>query len=461
MSTNITQIATDFINGILEFFAEGNGELRLDEIERGLTPLVSACACDLASQHIEDIDKRIRENKTGRRKAGYTIERRDDERRVLTTFGEVCYLRTYYACKGGTYTYLTDRALGIENYARLSDGVSVSLAKAAGKMSYAGSGAYVTGGSVSRQTVMNKVRSCETVPMNAPEHKRKIPELHIDADEAHITLRGGRKSEVPLISIYEGIELVGKRHFCKNIFHISEYGKSPDDLWEQALTEVEKRYDLTDARIYLHGDGANWIRKGFEWFPGAVFVLDKYHKNKAIKNMTAGLSAAGRVMFDTAIRDALDTEDISITDRLTNRLCAALPARAGKILQSAEYLKTHIAGIGICKTDPSANNGGCTEPHVSHILSARLSSRPMAWSTETLSRLAPMLANEGNIRPAKPAPVLSDSFLRKARRQAALSRRNLRSAADPNSIGNIIPIRSGKVTQLQRSLKAFSSVYSL
>lgn len=308
-----------------------------------------------------------------------------------------------------------------------------------------GSGAYVTDGSVSQQTMMNKVRSCEAVPMNATEHKRKIPELHIDADEAHITLRGGRKSEVPLISIYEGVERQGKRHLCKNIFHISEYGKSPDDLWEQALNEAERRCDLTDTRIYLHGDGANWIRKGFEWFPGAIIVLDKYHKNKATKNITAGLSAAGRVMFDTAIRGALDTEDISYVNRLTNRLSTILPARAGKILQSAEYLKTHIAGISICRTDPSA----------------RLSSRPMAWSSETLKHLSPMLANGGNIRPVKPVSITIDPVLRKARRQAALSRRNLRFAANPNAIGNIIPIRSGRVTQLQKSLKAFSSVYSL
>ncbi|MCL2014484.1 MAG: UPF0236 family protein, partial [Oscillospiraceae bacterium] len=89
---------------------------------------------------------------------------------------------------------------------------------------------------------------------------------------------------------------------------MSEYGKKTDDLWEQVLTEIETRYDLTDTKIYLHGDGANWIHTGFEWLPNAVFVLDKYHKNKAIKTMTAGLDKSDRKLFDKEIREALATE---------------------------------------------------------------------------------------------------------------------------------------------------------
>ena len=61
---------------------------------------------------------------------------------------------------------------------------------------------------------------------------------------------------------------------------------------------------------------------------------------------------------------------------------------ADKILESARYLSRFVKGISICKTDCRANNGGCTEPHVSHILSSRLSSRPMTWSRKTLKKLA-------------------------------------------------------------------------
>ena len=163
-------------------------------------------------------------------------------------------------------------------------------------MSYQKASNHLCDGEISRQTVMSRVRRSEAV-VTEPTEKRCVPELHIDADEAHITLCCGRKSEVPLISVYEGIERQGKHNRCKNVFHISEYGKKPNELWEQALTEIEQRYDLTDTKIYLHGDGGSWIQTGLEWIPGSVFVLDKYHKNKAIKSMTARLSVGVLLEF--------------------------------------------------------------------------------------------------------------------------------------------------------------------
>ena len=88
----------------------------------------------------------------------------------------------------------------------------------------------------------------------------------------------------------------GKRIYCREVFHVSEYGKTPDDLWEQVSSEIAKRYDLDGNNVYLHGDGASWIRGGLEWIPEAVFVLDKYHKNKAITaQKMAPVLAAGKI----------------------------------------------------------------------------------------------------------------------------------------------------------------------
>ena len=259
---------------------------------------------------------------------------------------------------------------------------------------------------------------------------------------------------MPLISVYEGIESVGKRHYCENVFHISEYGKSPDELWEQALTEIERRYDLTGTRIYLHGDGANWIQTGFEWIPDAVFVLDKYHKNKAIKTMTTGLAQKDRKLFDKEIRSALADEDIRFFDEMTQSLCTQLPEREETTLKSAWYLKHFVSGISICVKDLRANNGGCPEPHVSHVLSARLSSRPMAWSKRTLKKLAPVLA-AGQVVLKKGTEA---SALPKPLRQAAASaskafRRGKIGFPAPEAIGKL-PI-SGKVTGTQKLLKYF------
>jgi hypothetical protein len=231
-----------------------------------------------------------------------------------------------------------------------------------------------------------------------------------------------KKSKVPLISVYEGIERHNGRNICKNVFHISEYGKKPGDLWEQALTEVERRYDLTCTKIYLHGDGGNWFQTGLEWFSGAAFVLDKYHKNKSIECMTAGLKETDRKLFNKEIRWAPENEDLRFFGELSDFLCNEQPERADKILESARYLSRFVKGISICKTDCRANNGGCTEPHVSHILSSRLSSRPMTWSRKTLKKLAPVLA-AGNItlRSKDPKAELPKPLRKPQRARARLS----------------------------------------
>jgi hypothetical protein len=300
---------------------------------------------------------------------------------------------------------------------------------------------------------MGKLRQSYSQKPNAGG-RRRVAELHIDADEDHVTIVGGRKSIVPLISIYEGIDKHGTRGKCRNVFHISEYGKSSEALWEQALTEVESRYDLDGTRIYLHGDGADWIKTGLEWFPGAIFVLDKHHKNKAITSMTAGLSPPGRVLFNTMIRRALSCGDTASFDQMTAGICESSPGRTEKILQNAAYLKTHIDGISICTKDPSANNGGCTEPHVSHILSARLSSRPMAWSKRTLKQFAPMLAG-GNVRKIPAAEPSLPASLRKAATKARRAFRNGTAGLPAPSAIGALPL-SGKVTGTQILIKRFA-----
>ena len=452
MENIVTEIAADFIKNIIGLIE--SGEKSFSDFEKTALKESKKCAAKLLSVYAEALDAAIAADKSGRREMGCSTHRRGDERKLQTLVGEVCYQRTYYKKASGGYEYLTDTALGIEQRDRVSGGLSLALATAAKDMSYGKSSHYVSNDEISRQTVMGRVRRSSAVAREVME-KRNVPELHIDADEAHVTLSRGKKSEVPLISVYEGIEKQNKPHKCVNVFHVSEYGKGPDELWEQVLTEIEKRYDLTDTKIYLHGDGANWIKTGFEWIPNAVFVLDKYHKNKAIKNMTAGMAQADRKLFDREIRSALAEEDLRFFDEMVQSLCTQLPEREEKIKESAGYLRRFVSGISICAKDPGANNGGCTEPHVSHVLSARLSSRPMAWSKKTLKRLAPVLACGQVVLSAKSEPSALPEPLRKAVASTSKAfRKGSAGLPSPDSIGRL-PI-NGQITGTQKILKFFA-----
>ena len=140
--------------------------------------------------------------------------------------------------------------------------------------------------------------------------------------------------------------------------------------------------------------------------------------------MTAGIENKYRNIFDKEIREALNEENLELYEQLTGSLIMQNPDRGEMISQNAAYLQRIVKGISICKKDEQANNGGCTEPHISHVLSARLSSRPLAWSETTLKHLAPILAagnltlkhrsteNEQPVALRKAAARASKAFLR-------------------------------------------------
>lgn len=79
-------------------------------------------------------------------------------------------------------------------------------------------------------------------------------------------------------------------------------------MWEEVADELERRYDLSNTKIYLHGDGAPWIKEGLEYIPNCQFVLDRYHKNKAIKQALSGIDRLAGSQYEFHIRKALDEE---------------------------------------------------------------------------------------------------------------------------------------------------------
>ena len=458
MNTIIQNIFAEYQNKMMEMFQTPEA-VTLWRIEKEGVRLIREMVMAIMRAYVVELSANIRADQKGRRKAGLVIERLGDERRILTEFGEFDYKRDYYLDKrDGRYRYLVDEALDVEKKQRISSAVGLALAGAAAEMSYEKSSRYVAGGEVSRQTVMGKVRNSQP-KAEAQKEKKQVTALHVDADEDHVTLSGGKKSSVPLISVYEGIGQNGKRRYCREVFHISEYGLGADELWEKSLDEIEARYDLEGTLIYLHGDGAAWIKAGLEWLPNCRFVLDKYHKNKEIKRMSSGLSPNTlRRDVETAIRESLLREGNGLFNDITRSLCKETPGREKDIQGAAQYLLSHKEGIRICLLEEEANNGGCTEPHVSHILSSRLSNRPRAWSKATLSSLAPILAARGELEEKTKVLPVEEPLLKKASAKAKkmFMPRHALGLVEPEAVGTLAAIAMGKRTPTFKAVYSFA-----
>ena len=432
-----------------------NDDVGLDEAEVYFTQRIGETVRGLLTACYEKKDAELLADKAGRKEAGFVVERRGDVRQVVTQLGVVSYRRTYYARHTGGYCYPIDQVVGLESYQRVSSGVGLGLVDAAREMSYAKASRVVTGSQVSKQTVMRKIRKAQ--PTVEPVLRQKIDVLHVDADEDHVKLQTGDSRIVPLISVYEGIERNGKRGVCKNVFHCSEFGKRTDTLWEEVLTEMERRYDLTDTKIYLHGDGAPWIKQGLEWLPNSAFVLDRYHINKALKGVVSGIERKSGSQYEYHLRQALNEGDRDYFCSVRDSLLSRWPEREKTILENSNYLLDHFDAIHIYNIDPEARKGGATEPHVSHVLSSRLSSRPMGWSAETLKKFVPILAA------GQCTFCQTETAVKPTAKTERLHKKIAAAKVLPNSLGLphpdlviSMPAKNGKITPLYRLLNSLN-----
>jgi len=425
---------------------------KLEELETGLETITFDFILNMMKIYVENLDKEIKADKKWRRKNGIVVERNSDKREIFTKFGVLTYHRTYfYDKKNDTYIYLVDTVLGIDPYDRISTAVAADMVEYSGDNSYAKSSQYTTGGLISRQTVMNKTRKLkeEKLKMEAEGPKRKMQVIHIDADEDHVALQNGKNAIVPLITIYEGTKRIGKRGKCINPYHIHGYGQNPEETWLKVANYIYDRYDIDYLkRIYIHGDGALWIKTGQEWLPKSKMVLDKYHLNKAILKATAGQEQYRKSIY-RSIYEGNWFEFCKLITELNHGVQS--PKKRERIHEFRTYIKNNWEAITIYKEE--GVSGSCTEGHISHILSSRFSSRPMGWSKKGLKTIADIriyCQNGGKITPNHFTKV---NLQYKIKKETIKKGKEVFSKTTHEKLNNIPAFNMGKKTPISTILK--------
>jgi hypothetical protein len=437
----------------MEFFKQGKA-ISLADMEKELKECSNKFLREVMKTYLEEIDRQIAADKAGRKEKGVVVERRNEARTVYTGFGSITYNRSYYFNKRKkAYYHPVDLVAGLEAYERVSPTVAADLVEHAAESSYGESSRHITGGEISRQTVMKKIRSTHGLKVAIPA-KKEVRVLHVDADEDHVALQDGSNAIVPIVTVHEGVKKVCKgRNRCLNAHHISTYGKTPEELWLEVANWIYEAYEIDSLEaVYIHGDGAKWIKKGLEALPKAKFVLDKYHLNKAIMNST-GAQPERRKELHEIINYADKKGFKKIVKEMIKE--ARSENEQKKIKGFRQYILNNWAGIEIYLTKECG--GSSTEAHVSHVLSARLSSRPMGWSREGIKYMAELRAFKANggivgIEHLK-SQEKPNSLIQKAMKRA----QRIFHGIDQNTVENLAVINIGKVTPLFKSLRAFQN----
>ena len=434
------------------------GEVDYQGFEIALKKELDELGCQILKSALEGADCGLRESKE--RKKEWNLVRKNDLKTLLSPFGQFEYQRSYYRHKlDKSYSYLVDVQAGIKSHSRVSENLKAELIDAASVMSYEGATKEISRFNatlkMSRQTVASSVQNFSVQKDEPPQEKRKVRFLYIEADEDHVKVKGHKRTETRLIYVHEGVAEKPRRHLV-NARYFATTKKSPDQHWYEVGEHIAMHYDLEAIeQIFLCGDGASWIKVGLEYIVGAIFVLDKFHLNKYIKEATGHIKeVAGQ------IRRGIWTlnQEAALNGLRKAYRSADTKARKERIANTAKYIKNNWDGIVAQVMHPEV---GCSaEGHISHILAARMSTRPMAWSltgADNMSQMRTVRANGRSVKVAylagiEPAPLITGL---KEVAQKELKNLRKRKSLGLESINNV-PILNGTNSFTTMALKSIN-----
>jgi hypothetical protein len=391
------------------------------------------------------------------RKQNWHVQRRNDKKTISTVLGDVTYFRTYYCHKKNrSYAYLCDNWFGVEKHERIDTSLKAAIVEKATDLSYQKTiDSFPEVGISSKTTVMNIIRRIGLVENDAvpvPFQKKQVKTLFIEADEDHISMQHENGRIGKIAYVHEGLEAVSnKRKKLINTRYFTGVDIGSEDFWIQVSKYLDEAYNTdTATKVYLSGDGAPWIREGLNWIPKAEFVIDRYHLSKYIKMATAHELGA-----DRQLRDYIATNLKKDATKLFKALIetAEDEKKKDRIKQARTYILRNWKAI---QRQQSSDYVGCSaESHVSHVLSARLSSRPMGWSVvgaDQMAHLRSFVFNGGNIMDYLKTDEQEN---RKAERISKLDKKVLNSLKKDciETLGNIPALNYGKTTSLTKFLR--------
>ena len=407
MDNIIQQISEKLTKKILEKAYSG-GICDIDLLSSSVLEDCKSAARDILEAIVSDLNIKIREDKPSRKARGLILKEKNRERSLFTEIGRLNLPRDYYYDKKEEkYDYLLDRVIGLQGYERISAGVRAKLVSMATEVSYAKSAETVTGGQLSRQCVREcilKLGAIEKRPQPY-EPKRKVKELHLFADEDHVHMQRegrakGKKSRmVPLVTVTEGIEAGSKgRNRTRNAMHFVDENFDAKALWKSVEGYIGAAYDVESIeKIYIHADGGKWITNGLESFSNVTRVMDGFHLEKRLKEVSRKFPGSN---LRQRIKAAIEKSDRKKLDMLMQEMYARSQDKkqiefttklGGYLTENFEEIRNRL------KSDTV---GSCTEGQVSHILSTRFSRNPMGWSEEGLGKLSKQrvyIKNKGKI----------------------------------------------------------------
>ena len=407
---NIIALLETLVIGLMEteeiFFKNPKDFHTLETATKATTDAVAAM---FMSNLLSSMDEMI--YNCSYREGRYNVQRKDT-RTLISSVGDITFDCTYYKrlSEEGGYVCLIEEMMGLEKHERFTEEAEVMMLTEALKTSYSEAAKVLPSKSkISKTTVMNKVHQiADEIPYEAPETKKECTYLFIEADEDHVAEQHGRWTKKEdnagfisrLAYVYEykretpgckgKKELVNKFHFGG----LYQGHVGIEKFWNNVNDFISKTYKTDKIeKIFISGDGASWIKSGADYVAKAVFCADKFHLMKYIN------AASGQMLDEKDIAKEEIWHQLYKRSRKGFRDYTDAMIRSTNNTEPIEKLQTYVlnnwSAVMLCLHSEIVD--GCSaEGHVSHVLSDRLSSRPMGWSQTGADRMSKLRCYEKN-----------------------------------------------------------------
>jgi hypothetical protein len=198
--------------------------------------------------------------------------------------------------------------------------------------------------------------------------------------------KGKRSKMIPLVTVAEGVyqECKGRNRTINPMYFANETFDTKE-LWKTTEGYIGKAYDLDQIeKVYVHGDGGQWIKNGLENITQSVHVMDGYHFKRDLRSICRILPHRN---IKVTLLNALKGNDPEKAERYIQKLLdePMTDKEQKRILGFAGYLFRFWEEIRRRLTEDIP--GSCTEGQVSHVLSERFSRDPLGWSEKPLGKL--------------------------------------------------------------------------
>ena len=425
MISSVPEVAS-YLNELVAPMVLNQSVSFYSEFVSKISVAMQLCGAGILKKTFEKMDTAFRYS-PGRAERYYVKNTRN--RTIITIFGEVTYRRTEYIDRstGIPFVYVDEEiglfrrqrydstiaALAYDAYSHHTSMIEVGKQigdRIAGFRLDPDRGKYA----ISRQQIFNMINRFSSIKTAPPKADETPETLYIMADEKYIHLQQEMK-EWRAGLLREGYSLkdVGQmekgKHFSEMVklavlftgrkkllnksgeplkrprwtltgTHYMAFPHDTKDFWSQVYDEVSSIYDMGKVkRIYILGDGAEWIRAGVNEMTSenckVKFALDRYHLSKKINTITKE-KAYRKLLTDYARNGDLTSFQATVSSLFSGK---DMP---DKTQEAVDYVLKHIEAAVVMNNEVKVGCG--MEQAISHVLAAPFTAIPKAYVSDHL-----------------------------------------------------------------------------